>query len=248
MIVAGGAVIATAGSSRTLHRFTLDESIVAGSVRMLNELGHAALVLKDRDAAGYDYLVVSGEQGHAIDPVTTWWFNELKVEARFVRTLSDDEHPEQSVRVGLCCRDQEAERIAAEVTAEFGDRVTTLIFSAVAAPEEFRLDESGRRFQIMEVFDARANKWSAVRWLCEHLGVDPTRTAAIGDELNDVPMVRQAGLGVAMGNARPEVVSVCDVRTLTNAQSGVAHAIERMMSGEWRPGLSGRGSVRADAR
>lgn len=239
VIVAGGAIVAAAGSSRTLHRFALDVSIVSDTVDLLNEMGYAALVLKDRDAAGFDYLVVSGPQEHGIDPVTTWWFNELRVEARFVRTLADDPHPEQSVRVGLCCRDDDASEIAERVQARFGDRVTTLIFSAVAAPESCRLDEQGRPFQIMEVFDANANKWSAVRWLCEHLGIDPARTAAIGDELNDVPMVSGAGVGIAMGNARAEVLRVANQQTRTNNEAGVAYAIEQLLSGAWTPEAAG---------
>lgn len=233
IIVAGGAIVADARTSQTLHRFSLSPEIVAGSVEILNEAGHAALVLKDRAAAGYDYLVVSGEQGHAIDPVTTWWFNELHVEARFCTTIDEDEHPEQSVRVGVCSRCGEVGRLIDLVVDRFGDRVMTLTFSAVAAPDAIRLDESGRRFEIMEVFDARASKWSAIEWLCGHLGIDPARTAAIGDEMNDVAMIRGAGLGVAMGNAVPEVVASSDRQTRANTEAGVAHAIERILRGEW---------------
>ena len=50
---------------------------------------------------------------------------------------------------------------------------------------------------------------------------------AIGDSGNDIDMVEYAGLGVAMGNAIPEVKDVADVVTTTNEENGVAKAINR---------------------
>jgi hydroxymethylpyrimidine pyrophosphatase-like HAD family hydrolase len=50
---------------------------------------------------------------------------------------------------------------------------------------------------------------------------------AIGDYDNDIEMIAYAGLGVAMGNAVPEVKKAADVITLDNQNDGVAHAIEK---------------------
>jgi len=52
---------------------------------------------------------------------------------------------------------------------------------------------------------------------------------AIGDSRNDVPMLRWAGLGVAMGNAQPEVKQSVRFVTASNDDDGVALAIERFV-------------------
>ena len=64
-------------------------------------------------------------------------------------------------------------------------------------------------------------------------GVPTSRIAAIGDEINDVGMVRGAGLGVAMENAVPSVSGAATKHTRSNDDDGVAFAIERILSGRW---------------
>lgn len=65
------------------------------------------------------------------------------------------------------------------------------------------------------------HKGSALRWYAETLGVDHAETMGIGDWLNDLTLVRDAGVGVAMKNARPEVKALADRETpLDNNQWG----------------------------
>ena len=60
-----------------------------------------------------------------------------------------------------------------------------------------------------------------------------SRIAAIGDEVNDLTMVREAGLGVAMDNAVEDVKQAADVHTARNDEDGVALAIDHILSGRW---------------
>ena len=55
------------------------------------------------------------------------------------------------------------------------------------------------------------------------------QTMALGDSFNDLSMLGQAGLGVAMGQAPPEVRAVARALTLPNSQDGAALAIERYL-------------------
>lgn len=48
---------------------------------------------------------------------------------------------------------------------------------------------------------------------------------AMGDSLNDIAMIKEAGLGVAMGNAQDIVKETADYITDTNIEDGVAKAI-----------------------
>jgi hypothetical protein len=60
------------------------------------------------------------------------------------------------------------------------------------------------------------------------LGVPPEEVVAFGDYPNDIPMLQWAGLGVAMGNAHPEVIAIADEVTATNDEDGVAVVLERL--------------------
>lgn len=52
---------------------------------------------------------------------------------------------------------------------------------------------------------------------------------AVGDEGNDLEMIRTAGLGVAMGNAADEVIAVADVMTADCDHDGVAEVIKHCL-------------------
>lgn len=237
MVTAGGSMVVEPESGETLHRFAMREGIARGVVDVLIEAGHAALVLKDRQASGYDYLVVSGEAGHELHPVTSWWLDHMNLSRRIVATLDEDEHPEWTVRVGACGPSGMTVPLRDRIGGLMGERVTLHSFPAVTSREHVPGLEG--EFHILEAFDARANKWAGITWVCERHGIDPRRTAAIGDQVNDLAMIEGAGLGIAMANAIPELHELADHVTLDHNESGVAHAIEHILSGAWRlPGAA----------
>jgi hydroxymethylpyrimidine pyrophosphatase-like HAD family hydrolase len=86
---------------------------------------------------------------------------------------------------------------------------------------------------ILECFDRDATKWSGVRLIADQRGIRPERTCAIGDQINDIPMLRGAGLAVAMGNAVLPVRDLAHRTTLSNAHDGVAYAIDQILRGHW---------------
>jgi Cof subfamily protein (haloacid dehalogenase superfamily) len=73
------------------------------------------------------------------------------------------------------------------------------------------------------------HKGSALAWLAEHLGIPPVETLAVGDDWNDIEMLRYAGLGVAVANAHPVVQAVADVVVGGSASEGVREAFERFV-------------------
>ncbi len=79
------------------------------------------------------------------------------------------------------------------------------------------------------VLNRDASKKNALQRLCADFQIVPERVLAIGDSRNDVPMLRWAGLGVAMGNAQPEVKQSVRFVTASNDDDGVALAIERFV-------------------
>ena len=78
-----------------------------------------------------------------------------------------------------------------------------------------------------EVINPAVDKGRALALVAAHLGVAQAETMAVGDGMNDLPMLQWAGLGVAMGQARPAVHVAADVVTAPLAEDGLAQAIER---------------------
>ncbi|MGF6356569.1 Cof subfamily protein (haloacid dehalogenase superfamily) [Paenibacillus sp. 4624] len=76
------------------------------------------------------------------------------------------------------------------------------------------------------------SKGNALSKLAEHLNISMKDTAAIGDNFNDVSMLQMAGLGIAMGNAEPEIRALAKTITRTNVEHGVAHAIHSLLEGK----------------
>ena len=87
----------------------------------------------------------------------------------------------------------------------------------------------------VEITHSQATKANGMLTACRILGVDPACTMAIGDSGNDIPMLRAAALGVAMGNATREVKDAADAVTASNMEDGAAIAIERYILGCSRP-------------
>ena len=79
----------------------------------------------------------------------------------------------------------------------------------------------------VELNHINAHKGVALRQLADYLGLPMSATMACGDGLNDITMLRDAGLGVAMANACPEAKAAADAETLSCDEDGVARAIER---------------------
>ena len=80
----------------------------------------------------------------------------------------------------------------------------------------------------VEMTHQRANKGEALRTVCGYLGIEPAQAMAFGDDLNDIGMIRLAGIGVAMGNAYEAVKAEADIVAPTCDEDGVARVIEEL--------------------
>lgn len=74
---------------------------------------------------------------------------------------------------------------------------------------------------------ADSGKTAAIKALSKASGIPPEETAAFGDDLNDIEMLKLCGTGVAVSNAIPEVQEAADEITLSNEEDGVARWLSR---------------------
>ena len=74
------------------------------------------------------------------------------------------------------------------------------------------------------------NKAKALADLTQTLGMDLSKVAALGDGDNDVEMLKETGLGIAMGNASDRAKSAAEWLTGTNDEGGVAQAVKKLIA------------------
>jgi Cof subfamily protein (haloacid dehalogenase superfamily) len=82
---------------------------------------------------------------------------------------------------------------------------------------------------VVELLPLNASKAAALDFILHYLEIAPDEAMCIGDNFNDLDMIRRAGIGVAMGNAPEAVRAGADFTTETNDNDGVGLAIRRFL-------------------
>ena len=80
-----------------------------------------------------------------------------------------------------------------------------------------------------EISTQNVDKWDAIQFLINKLGIKKEEVIAIGDNINDKKMIQNAGLGITMAGSTPNVVEVADYVTSSNDEEGVAKAIKKFL-------------------
>lgn len=81
----------------------------------------------------------------------------------------------------------------------------------------------------LEITHANAQKGIAVEQYAKSKGISMENVMVIGDNYNDLSMMKRAGHSVAMGNAPEEIKAACTVVTTSNEHDGVGLAIEAIL-------------------
>ncbi|WP_270165070.1 Cof-type HAD-IIB family hydrolase [Paenibacillus sp. SYP-B4298] len=81
----------------------------------------------------------------------------------------------------------------------------------------------------LEINPPGVSKASALRELCGLLDMDMSQVVAVGDSLNDIAAIREAGLGIAMGNAQEAVKEAADLVTVSNNEDAIAVILKNIM-------------------
>ncbi len=80
-----------------------------------------------------------------------------------------------------------------------------------------------------EIVPAGVSKWTGVSRLAAEWGIGPHDICAAGDDVNDIPMIRAAGLGVAMGNALAAVKAAADRIAPSHDDDGLATVVDWLL-------------------
>ncbi|PTQ10180.1 hydrolase Cof [Sphingomonas oleivorans] len=196
----GGTLIAPDG--RLLSESPLAEPVSRAAVERLDRPGVSIWVF----AGGHWYATDPNEphipreiRSTCIDPIIMSDLSGMLARADKIVGVSDD--------------DALLGGIEAELQASWGEQAT------IARSQPYYLDITHRA----------ANKGDGVAALAAAAGVALDEVAVIGDMANDLPMFARAGLSIAMGQAPDRVRRAADIVTVSNAEDGVAHAIDQFV-------------------
>lgn len=218
-IFVNGSTIADMATGQSLFCHMIPKPLAEEIVDFWGSRGHAVLVLADDAESG---LPVYIRTCHAAPhPATVDWLIVNKMKA-LIQERIEPRYLDRIVRLGIVVDVKDALAMERALVKHFGERIFS--YSIYAAVYDC---------QVIEAFGRRVTKWSGIQKLCQHLGVDSLRAVAIGDDVNDIPMLEEASLSFAMASANDLVKS--KAKRLTNPQNegGVAMAIRGILNGKW---------------
>jgi 5-amino-6-(5-phospho-D-ribitylamino)uracil phosphatase len=215
-VFVSGAMVVDTRHRVTLHRQLMEPQLAAEVCGELEAAGHVALALQDTATAGVDYLMT---EDAPLNEATSQWLKVTSASFRRLKTLAAADLHEHTVRCGIVAPLDEIAAVKQRLKMRFGSRI---FHHSVFVP--------AYNVEVLEIFDPSVNKWEGILHIARKHSIDPSQIIAIGDDVNDLHMIRNAGLGVAMGNAKPEVKAIAQRVIGTNEQEGLAEFLEEIVA------------------
>jgi len=220
VVTASGGLVKCPRDHATLHRARFSDGVLPGVLDMIVAAGHEPVIYTDSFADGFDFYCRSLEA--AVVPPAGGGFGEYLGRNRHLARVDPHLHraPPADVFAGFVMGLREAmaaleRRLAAAYPGH-------LALHTIRSP---RYSE-----WMCEFAPVGVSKWSGVESVAATLGIGADAICAVGDDLNDLPMVQAAGLGIAMGNAREELQAVADLVVGTHDGSGIADVIDLLLA------------------
>jgi Cof subfamily protein (haloacid dehalogenase superfamily) len=211
-----GAVVKDPRDHRTIWRADLDLELVRALLNLFREHELDPVAFTDRTPDRADFVIPRYPTGlphfdeyvarnHAHAEINPGWSS------------------------GGCDPDPVFHLCAVGTRVEMG-RFEQAVHEGVAGLVQTFVQRSPRYVGTMcEILRCDANKWTAVLHLAGLWGVERSEICAVGDDVNDMPMIRHAGLGVAMGHAPPAVREAASLITGDHHQDGVAMLVDDVL-------------------
>jgi Cof subfamily protein (haloacid dehalogenase superfamily) len=225
LISSNGALIRSS-DGETFYADRLPRQSALKLLRHMDEFRGNAVLTFDRP--GHDALIL--ERMEELNQSISRWIENNSRFIRYVSPLEEalaGEDPIQAMFCGRVARMQEAQ--AKLIQAEFLQEITIL-----------RTQYDHRDLCILDILNRDCSKGHALRRWADHHGLHPSHIMAIGDNYNDLEMLEFAGLPVIMGNASEELRQNGWKVTASNAESGVAQALEELFGAGFQDPIRGQ--------
>jgi Cof subfamily protein (haloacid dehalogenase superfamily) len=214
IVVNNGAIVKDLATGETIQHAYLPGSEFEEVIAHVRSHG-PPLVYVDTFLDGVDILTERTDRAHPFQ-------REYVDDQGVVVSILEDVAQMVRERVIMVSTMADAESLAElqrSAHVRFGDRIQT-----------HSLINKNYQGQILEFLSPAAGKWPALERLAASWGIAPHEIAAVGDDTNDAQMLGRVGLGIAMGNALPEVRAAARFVVRGNAEGGAVEAIERILA------------------
>ena len=205
LITASGALVKRTSDHATLARAEFGPGVLQGVVACIVEAGHEPVLYSDSYADGFDFhcrsLTVgptpAGDAERGIQGLAEY----LERNRDLARVAADlHRQPPPGVFAGFAMGPHRAMLdLEDSLHAGFPGQLS---LHTIRSPRYLNW--------MCEIAPMGVTKWSGVLSLAREWDIEPAEICAVGDDVNDLPMIRAAGLGIAMGNAQPEVLAAAD--------------------------------------
>jgi hypothetical protein len=227
LVTASGALVKDPLDHRTLYQAEFDRTALCGMLALLARLGFDPLLCADTFCEGFDFYQAAP---HSRSAELSEYLRLNEGDGRVWPNFSADPPPGVFTAFTMGTRLQMLEveqRLHAELPGKFSTHVL----------------RSPRYVGFMcEMQPAGVDKWSGVLRLARDWGIDAASICAVGDDVNDIPMIRAAGLGVAMGNALPPVKAAADRIVPSHDEDGLVTVVQ------WLLEQGGKGNAEGGTR
>ncbi len=214
LICHSGALVKETGSHRTLFVQAMPPDVLRLLLGALGEFGLTPMVYTDTFHTPTDFYL---QRDAPLTPYHMDYLLKNNGWYRFIESL-DGGLPAPAIQVCTFGELEELQRIRPLLREKLAGRTTCHLLSSAKYLGNF-----------LEFQNGTASKWAALSDILNAGGIAAEEVVAIGDDENDISMLRAAGLGVAMGNAAYAVKSAAHVVGPSNDEDGVARVVEKLL-------------------
>jgi Cof subfamily protein (haloacid dehalogenase superfamily) len=215
LITASGALIKQARDHRTLFRAHFESGVLERCLGLIDDAGFEPVVYADTYDRGFDFYCASTNT------------NRMELREFFDKNQGFEhtvpllvQHPPEGVFAGFAMGSRD-EMIDLQMTLE-GALPNQLHVHVLRSPRYAGY--------MCEIAPHGVSKWTGICYLAAEWGISANKICAVGDDVNDIPMIAAAGLGVAMGNALDEVKAASDRIAPRHDDDGLVQVVEWLLS------------------
>jgi Cof subfamily protein (haloacid dehalogenase superfamily) len=217
LITASGALVKHPLDHRTLYRAEFAAGVLSRTLAAIDAAGYEPLACADTFSEGFDYYQA---RAHAQGAELAEYLDRNVDFGRLWPNLITDPPPGVFHLFTMGSHAQML-RLQEILQQEISGKLSTHV---LRSPKY-----SGF---MCEILPAGVSKWSGVQRLASGWGIAAAAICAVGDDVNDIPMIQGAGLGIAMGNALPAVKAAADYVVPSHDEDGLVHVVQRLLADE----------------
>lgn len=208
----GGALVKSA-LGETLHSEPFSSSQIERLLVLARRRGQALILQRDSAGrGGADFVVDSNPSWNA----PTRYYSDFGGDSGAKDPAPERRGYDDILVVGTFGDRDELRRLEMDFSAS--GEFTTVLVESKRTPGWY-----------LETILGHVDKWASIRRFAAATGIPEDAVCAVGDAANDLPMIRGAAFGVAMGNADPVVKQAADWITDSNEENGVASLVDRLL-------------------